>query len=299
MTKPSDEVSRRHMLIIHPEAQRRADAEAARKGTAFEEATRGCDVICRPTRSFDIGGFHLQITQSWLQAPEPDCTGHAVWSGAELLARFLSTATGWGLATGPVAEAKGPLSAIEVGCGVGCLPGLVCHLRHGLPVTFTDGSEKVLERAAKNVAANVVEGAASAASERNAAASLAEGGSDPSGVAFVPLKWGCAALPSALLPEGDGPRLILASDVAYVAEYQADLAHCLALALAAHPPGAAAALVCNAERSNTQALWHSVLAASGKFRVEDLAPAARVALGEEAVGRHDLLQLTLASGTHI
>ena len=299
MTKPSDEVSRRHMLIIHPEAQRRADAEAARKGTAFEEATRGCDVICRPTRSFHIGGFHLQITQSWLQAPEPDCTGHAVWSGAELLARFLSTATEWGLATGPVAEAKGPLSAIEVGCGVGCLPGLVCHLRHGLPVTFTDGSEKVLERAAKNVAANVVEGAASAASERNAAASLAEGGSDPSGVAFVPLKWGCAALPSALLPEGDGPRLILASDVAYVAEYQADLAHCLALALAAHPPGAAAALVCNAERSNTQALWHSVLAASGKFRVEDLAPAARVALGEEAVGRHDLLQLTLASGTHI
>ena len=201
------------------------------------------------------------------------------------------------MATGPLAEAKGPLSAIVVGCGVGCLPGLVCHLRHGLPVTFTDGSEKVLERAAKNVAANLSR--ACAASERNAAASPAEGGSDPSGVAFVPLKWGCAALPSALLPECDGPRLILASDVAYVAEYQADLAHCLALALAAHPPGAAAALVCNAERSNTQALWHSVLAASGKFRVEDLAPAARAALGEEAVGRHDLLQLTLASGTHI
>lgn len=289
------------MLIIHPEAQRRADEEAARKGTAFEEVTRGCDVICMPTRRFDIGGLDLQITQSWLQAPEPDCTGHAVWSGAELLARFLSTATGWDLATAPVAEAKGPLSAIEVGCRVGCLPGLVCHLRHGLPVTFTDGSEKVLERAAKNVAANLsrAESAASAASERNAAASLAEGGSDPSGVAFVPLKWGCAALPSALLPEGNGPRLILASDVAYVAECQADLAHCLALALAAHPPRAAAALVCNAERSNSQALWHSVLAASGKFRVEDLAPAARATLGEEAVGRHDLLQLTLASGRHI
>ena len=293
------------MLIVHPDAQRLAVEEAARKGTAFEEATRGGDVLCRPTRRFHIGGCDLQITQSWLQAAEPDCTGHAVWSGAELLARFLADATGWDLATAAVAGAKGPLSVIEVGCGVGCLPGLVCRLRHGLPVTFTDGSEKVLERAAKNVAANLSREDAypgehrsgkshSAASEPSAAAASAEA-SEPSGVAFVPLKWGCTALPSALLPEGGGPRLLLASDVAYDEDAQADLAHCLALALAAHPPGGAAALVCNAERSDTQASWHRVLAANGKFRVEDLAPAAREALGEDAVGRHDLLQLTLDS----
>ena len=284
------------MLVVHPDAQRLAAEEAARKGTAFEEATRGGDVLCRPTRRFHIGGCDLQITQSWLQAAEPDCTGHAVWSGAELLARFLADATGWALATAAVAGAKGPLSVIEVGCGVGCLPGLVCRLRHGLPVTFTDGSEKVLERAAKNVAANLSrEGAATAVSEPGAATAA----SGPSGVAFVPLAWGCAALPSALLPEGGGPRLLLASDVAYDEDAQADLVHCLALALAAHPPGGAAALVCNAERSDTQAAWHRALAASGRFRVEDLAPAARAALGDEAVGRHDLLQLTLASGMHL
>ena len=181
--------------------------------------------------------------------------------------------------------------------------GLVCRLRHGLPVTFTDGSEKVLERAAKNVAANLSrEGASAAVSEPGAATAASEPGaataaSGPSGVAFVPLAWGCTALPPALLPEGGGPRLLLASDVAYDEDAQADLAHCLALALAAHPPGGAAALVCNAERSDTQAAWHRALAASGRFRVEDLAPAARAALGDEAVGRHDLLQLTLASGT--
>ena len=283
------------MLIVHPDAQRLADDEAARKGTAFEEATRGGDVLCRPTRSFHIGGFDLQIAQSWLQAAEPDCTGHAVWSGAELPARFLADATGWGLATAAVAEAKGPLSVIEVGCGVGCLPGLVCRLRHGLRVNFTDGSEKVLERAAKNVAANLSrEDAVSAASEPSAAAASSEA-SEPSGVAFVPLKWGCTALPSALLPGGGGPRLLLAADVAYDEDAQADLAHCLALALAAHPPGGAAALVCNAERSDTQAVWHRVLAASDTFHVKDLAPAARTALGDEAVGRHDLLQLTLAT----
>ena len=279
------------MLIVHPDAQRLAAEEAARKGTAFEEVTRGGDVLCRPTRRFHIGGFDLQITQSWLQAAEPDCTGHAVWSGAELLARFLADAAGWNLATAAVAEAKGPLSVIEVGCGVGCLPGLVCRLRRGLSVTFTDGSEKVLERAAKNVAANL-----SREDAPSAAAASAEA-SEPSGVAFVPLKWGCTALPPALLSDGGGPRLLLASDVAYDEDAQADLAHCLALALAAHPPGGAAALVCNAERSDTQASWHRVLAATGKFRVEDLAPAARAALGDEAVGRHDLLQLTLPALT--
>ena len=47
----------------------------------------------------------------------------------------------------------------------------------------------------------------------------------------------------------------------------------------------------------SKATWHRVLAANGKFRVDDFAPAARAALGEDAVGRHDLLQLTLSQNT--
>ena len=66
---------------MHPDAVKRLTAEKEERD-AREQAR---DVLLRPHRTFEHAGLSLTVEQSWSScAREQDCTGHAVWSAAEL-----------------------------------------------------------------------------------------------------------------------------------------------------------------------------------------------------------------------
>ena len=253
------------------------------------------DVLLQPRRDFCIGEFQLSIAQSWASAPERDCTGHAVWSGGELLAHVLADDVCWQHACAGLSDAANtpPPSVIEIGCGVGCLPGLVCLLHRQLHTTFTDGSPKVLANAEKNVRANV---------ERHGGGG---GGDDmaalPDKMAFLSLPWHTSELPDEkegqqvelqARPEEE-PLLVLGSDVAYHVTMHGALLQTLATCLKKARHGRAAAIICNHPRGTSQDEWHRAIESSDLFDVVDLAPIARERLGDDKVWRHDVLKLTL------
>jgi len=275
-------------IVIHPEflKKQQQEEEEARAAAARREAQR--DVLLHAERSFAVAeGLTFTIAQSWASAPEPDCTGHAVWSAAELLANFIADDTCWhALNSHSDAEQPNAQTAVELGCGVGCLPGLTCLLRRDLPLIFTDGSPGVLQRAEKNV-------------ERNLKAnSSAEGYEHLPARTFVPVWWGSdEGLPAEMTSQADVPWLVLMSDVAYDKAVHNELGQCLELCLQ-NPQSIA--ISCNAPRSDTKDLWRQHVEECGLFDVQDLYELARECLGDELVGKHDVLLIKLRSNsTHI